>query len=79
MTGKTNGVDIYVGAQLRLARIEAGLSVSALADEAGLGELMLARYERGGARMPAAVLCNLSETLGKPLSYFFDEIRSRQD
>jgi transcriptional regulator with XRE-family HTH domain len=59
---------LAVGAALRQAREDAGLSVAALAERAGVSRAMIAKVEREEAQPTAALLGRLSGGLGISLS-----------
>lgn len=75
----SNRVDIHVGSRIALARIEAELSVDALAEKLGIDADELARIEKGVVRPSGSLLFDIGEFLGKPLDYFFVDLRSRKD
>lgn len=59
-----------VGAQVRQARQEAGISASALAAQIGIAEHVLGSYEMGEQPLPVHVLSVIAYALGKPMSHF---------
>ncbi len=65
-------VDLHVGKQLRQRRVLMGLSQDALAGPIGLSFQQLQKYEKGGNRISAGRLYDLSKLLGVPVQYFFD-------
>jgi transcriptional regulator with XRE-family HTH domain len=76
---QSNRVDIHVGSRIALARIEAELSLDALADKLEINADELARIEKGAVRPSAGLLFDIGELLGKPLDYFFADLRSREN
>ncbi len=71
-----NPIDIHVGARLRLRRTLLGLSQEKLGEAVGITFQQLQKYERGSNRISASRLYNLSQVLGVPVSYFFEEMPS---
>ncbi len=71
MFDRTN-VDIVLGARLRQARIEAGLTQNELAERMGWTQHLISLYESGSRRMHADLLPELARELEKPLSYFWE-------
>ncbi|AWK87998.1 helix-turn-helix domain-containing protein [Azospirillum thermophilum] len=69
-----NPIDIHVGARLRLRRTLLGLSQEKLGEAVGITFQQLQKYERGSNRISASRLFNLSQVLGVPVSYFFDDM-----
>ncbi|AWU93716.1 helix-turn-helix domain-containing protein [Azospirillum ramasamyi] len=69
-----NPIDIHVGARLRLRRTLLGLSQEKLGEAVGITFQQLQKYERGSNRISASRLYNLSQVLGVPVSYFFDDM-----
>ena len=61
-----------IGATLRQARLQAGLSLDALADEVGLSAEQLTTYEYGQKPIPLPQLEALARTLQRPLRDFQD-------
>lgn len=71
-----NPIDIHVGARLRLRRTLLGLSQEKLGEAVGITFQQLQKYERGSNRISASRLFNLSQVLGVPVSFFFDDMPS---
>lgn len=70
---RTTGVDATIGARLRNARLNAGLSQSDLAEHLGVTFQQIQKYEKGGNRVSAATLKAASQLLEVSLDDFFDE------
>jgi transcriptional regulator with XRE-family HTH domain len=70
---KPNPVDIHVGSRVRLRRNMLGLSQEKLGEAIGLTFQQVQKYERGANRIGASRLLELSEVLGVPVSFFYDE------
>jgi transcriptional regulator with XRE-family HTH domain len=62
-----NPIDIHVGQRLRLRRTLLGEAV-------GITFQQLQKYERGANRISASRLFNLSQVLGVPVTFFFDDL-----
>jgi transcriptional regulator with XRE-family HTH domain len=62
--------DRLIGALLRAAREERGLSLETLAEEVGVAPGTLLAYELGQRPIPMAVLSSLASACHVPLSYF---------
>jgi transcriptional regulator with XRE-family HTH domain len=69
-----NPIDVHVGARLRLRRTLLGLSQEKLGEAVGITFQQLQKYERGSNRISASRLFNLSQVLGVPVSFFFDDL-----
>jgi transcriptional regulator with XRE-family HTH domain len=69
-----NPIDVHVGARLRLRRTLLGLSQEKLGEAVGITFQQLQKYERGSNRISASRLYNLSQVLGVPVAYFFDDL-----
>lgn len=60
-----------LGKRIRLAREDAGLTQSELAELLGLGHPQsISRYERGETEVPQRRLRRIAEATGKPLGFF---------
>jgi transcriptional regulator with XRE-family HTH domain len=62
----------YLGRRLRRRRELLGLSLQAVAREAGTGYQQIHKYESGSVNMPAARLWKVAAALEVPVSYFFE-------
>lgn len=69
-----SAVDGFVGQRLREARLLAGLSQSELGSRVGVTFQAVQKYESGENRLSASRLLAVAGLLGKPVSYFFDEL-----
>jgi transcriptional regulator with XRE-family HTH domain len=69
-----NPIDIHVGQKLRLRRTLLGLSQEKLGEAVGITFQQLQKYERGANRISASRLFNLSQVLGVPVTYFFEDL-----
>ncbi len=69
-----NPIDIHVGNRLRQCRTLLGISQEKLGEAIGITFQQLQKYERGSNRISASRLFNLSQVLGVPVSFFFDDM-----
>ncbi len=65
-------VDAHIGGRLRLFRLRAGLSQTALAERIGLTFQQLQKYEKGTNRISAGKLLAFSRILDVPVQDFFE-------
>ena len=68
-----------IGKKLQKAREEAGLSQKELARRLGCTQASLSNYELGKRRLYLAELQHLSEILGKPVTFFLEDIDEAED
>jgi transcriptional regulator with XRE-family HTH domain len=71
---KTNPDDLYIGMRIRIARKEAGMTQSALAEHLELSFQQLQKYEKGTNRVSAARLFKIAKLLDVPHEYFFQDL-----
>ena len=65
-------IDAHIGRKLRMLRLERGLTLRDLADAMGHSSTQaVSKYEHGSA-FPAALMFVTAETLGVPVSAFFE-------
>jgi transcriptional regulator with XRE-family HTH domain len=69
-----NLIDIHVGQRLRLRRTLLGFSQETLGEAVGITFQQLQKYERGANRISASRLFNLSQVLGVPVTFFFEDL-----
>lgn len=67
-------VDVHVGTRVRSRRTLLGLSQQKLGAELGLTFQQVQKYEQGTNRIGASRLYELSQILGVPVGYFFDDM-----
>jgi transcriptional regulator with XRE-family HTH domain len=68
-----NPIDVHVGTRVRLRRNMLGLTQEKLGEAIGLTFQQVQKYERGANRIGASRLLELSDVLGVPVSFFYDE------
>ncbi|MBC7907014.1 MAG: helix-turn-helix domain-containing protein [Rhodospirillaceae bacterium] len=74
--GGPNPIDAHVGARVRLRRTLLGMSQEKLGEALGLSFQQVQKYERGGNRVGASRLFDLSRILDVPVSFFFDDMNA---
>jgi transcriptional regulator with XRE-family HTH domain len=70
---KPNPVDIHVGGRVRFRRMLLGMSQEKLGERLGLTFQQVQKYEKGINRIGASRLFDLSQVLGVPVQFFYDE------
>ena len=65
-------IDIYVGNRVRLRRVYLGFSQDRVAKALGVTFQQVQKYERGGNRISASKLFEISVLLDVPVSFFFE-------
>ena len=68
-----NPIDIHVGSRVRLQRMLLGISQEKLGERLGLTFQQIQKYEKGINRIGASRLYDLSQVLGVPVQFFYDE------
>lgn len=68
-----NEIDKHAGNRLRIARSDAALSQTQLAQKCGLTFQQLGKYESAANRMSVSRLYQIAGILEKPIWYFFPE------
>lgn len=67
-----NPIDAHVGKRIRHRRWMVGLTQQQLAERVGIKFQQIQKYETGMNRVSASRLWNIAETLGVPISFFFE-------
>jgi transcriptional regulator with XRE-family HTH domain len=70
---KPNPVDIHVGTRVRFRRMLLGMSQEKLGERLGLTFQQVQKYEKGVNRIGASRLFDLSQVLGVPVQFFYEE------
>ena len=65
-------VDVHVGKRIRHRRWMIGMTQQQLAERVGIKFQQIQKYETGMNRVSASRLWDISETLGVPVSFFFE-------
>ena len=69
-----NPIDVHVGSRVRLRRMLVGMSQEKLGDQLGLTFQQIQKYEKGANRIGASRLFQISQLLGVPVQFFFDDM-----
>jgi transcriptional regulator with XRE-family HTH domain len=73
MSPKAPGaLDRYVGIRVRQRRLEVGMSQEKLGEALGITFQQVQKYEKGTNRVSVSRLHQIAESLGVPLSYFYE-------
>ena len=70
---KPNPTDIHVGSRIRLRRNMLGMSQERLGETLGITFQQIQKYEKGTNRVGASRLQAISEILGVPVSFLFED------
>ena len=70
---RPNPIDIHVGGRVRFRRMLLGMSQEKLGERLGLTFQQVQKYEKGINRIGASRLFDLSQVLGVPVQFFYDE------
>jgi transcriptional regulator with XRE-family HTH domain len=70
---KPNPTDIHVGSRIRLRRNMLGMSQEKLGENLGITFQQIQKYEKGTNRVGASRLQAISEILGVPVSFLFED------
>ena len=65
-------VDAHVGKRIRHRRWMVGITQQQLAEKVGIKFQQVQKYETGMNRVSASRLWDIAETLGVPISFFFE-------
>ncbi|HWA91422.1 MAG TPA: helix-turn-helix transcriptional regulator [Rhizomicrobium sp.] len=66
--------DEKIGARIRLARLQRGLSQSELGNSLDLSFQQVQKYEKGTNHVSAVRLCKIAQLLGVPFAYFVEDV-----
>lgn len=77
--GRTEGLDIHLGARLRLSRLMKGLSREGLARELRISINRVEEYERGDYPLDAETLSDLARILSVPVVSFYEPIGGQDE
>src|SRR6478752_10537797 len=73
---RANPMDVHVGSRVRLRRMLLGMSQEKLGEHLGLTFQQVQKYEKGINRIGASRLFDLSQVLGVPVQFFYEEAPS---
>src|SRR6266481_7102226 len=65
-------VDVLVGQNIRICRLQKGLSQGELGQQIGVTFQQIQKYEKGANRVGASRLTQIADTLGVPIPTLFD-------
>ncbi len=71
-------VDVHVGKRIRHRRWVIGMTQQQLAERVGIKFQQIQKYETGMNRVSASRLWDISETLGVPVSFFFEGLEAER-
>ena len=71
-TKTPNPIDVHVGSRVRLQRTLAKMSQEKLGEALGVTFQQVQKYEKGTNRIGASRMQQIAETLGVPISFFFE-------
>lgn len=74
-----NVIDQYVGRQIKLRRLELGLTLQDLADKIGKTFQQIQKYEKAENRVSASVLYQIAEILDTDIGNFFITTLTSED
>ena len=74
---RPNPIDTHVGSRVRLRRMLLGMSQEKLGEQLGLTFQQVQKYEKGINRIGASRLFDLSQVLGVPVQFFYEEAPCR--
>ena len=74
-----NPIDIHVGKRVKLRRNILHITQQQLAKMVGLTFQQIQKYEKGGNRIGASRLWDISKVLGVPVGFFYEEIDAETD
>ncbi|MGB7317889.1 MAG: helix-turn-helix domain-containing protein [Planktotalea sp.] len=72
-------IDVLIGARIKGRRIALKISQTTLAESVGVRFQQVQKYESGANRVSASRLLMIAETLGVPISYFFQGLDTAVD
>jgi transcriptional regulator with XRE-family HTH domain len=70
---RPNPIDVHVGSRVRFRRMLLGMSQEKLGERLGLTFQQVQKYEKGINRIGASRLFDLSQVLGVPVQFFYEE------
>lgn len=74
-----NPIDIHVGKRVKLRRNILHITQQQLGEMLGLTFQQIQKYEKGGNRIGASRLWDISKVLGVPVGFFYEEIDDETD
>jgi transcriptional regulator with XRE-family HTH domain len=74
----THHVDVHVGKRIRHRRWLLGMTQQQLAEQVGIKFQQIQKYETGANRVSASRLWDIADSLGVPVSFFFEGLPTAQ-
>ena len=74
MRKSPNPIDVHVGSRVRLRRMLIGMSQEKLGEQLHLTFQQVQKYEKGSNRIGASRLFQISQILGVPVQFFYDDL-----
>lgn len=74
MKSSPDPVDLHVGQRVRLRRMIVGMTQTELGNALDITFQQIQKYEHGANRIGSSRLFKISQILGVPVAYFFDEM-----
>ena len=74
MRKSPNPIDVHVGSRVRLRRMLVGMSQERLGEQLNLTFQQVQKYEKGSNRIGASRLFQISQILGVPVQFFYDDM-----
>ena len=68
-------VDVHVGKRIRHRRWLIGMTQQQLAEQVGIKFQQIQKYETGANRVSASRLWDIADSLGVPVSFFFEGLQ----
>jgi transcriptional regulator with XRE-family HTH domain len=72
-------IDQYVGARVRMRRVELEMSQIELGQMIGVSFQQVQKYEKGSNRISASRLKKIAAALQMPVSFFFEDLPDKTD
>lgn len=70
---KPDPVDVHVGNRVKLSRVMKGWTQEQLGENIGVTLQQVQKYEKGTNRISASKLQQISDLLGTPVAFFFED------
>ncbi len=74
LTQRLHKIDVQIGHRLKELRIQSGVSQRELGEMLGVAFQQIQRYERGENRLASSTLWEISQKLGVPITWFFEDL-----
>ena len=74
---RLHDIDVQIGQRLRELRVRRDLSQDNLAEMLGITFQQIQKYEKGGSRIAASTLWDVSQKLDAPVAWFFEGLEKK--